>query len=170
MNSNLFNQLGLNIDIAYILIALLLIIIVLLIMIIVQGNKIKSIKNQISRFMKGKEAASLEDEIVALFEDNQIIKKATEKNQKDINNLYARLATCFQKVGIIKYDAFNQMGGQLSYSIALLDEDNNGFLLNSVHSTDGCYSYSKEIKNGKCSLELGDEEQIALREAMEYQR
>ena len=170
MNSNLFNQLGLNIDIAYILIALLLIIIVLLIMIIVQGNKIKNIKNQISRFMKGKEAASLEEEIVALFEDNQIIKKATEKNQKDINNLYGRLATCFQKVGIIKYDAFNQMGGQLSYSIALLDEDNNGFLLNSVHSTDGCYSYSKEIRNGKCSLELGDEEQIALKEAMEYQR
>ena len=170
MNSNLFNQLGLNIDIAYILIALLLIIIVLLIMIISQNNKIKSISNQISRFMKGKEAASLEDEIIALFEDNQIIKKATEKNQKDINKLYSRLATCFQKVGIIKYDAFNQMGGQLSYSIALLDEDNNGFLLNSVHSTDGCYSYSKEIRNGKCALELGDEEQIALREAMEYQR
>ena len=170
MNSNLFNQLGLNIDIAYILIALLLIIIVLLVMIIVQGNRIKSINSQISRFMKGKEAASLEEEIVALFEDNQIIKKATEKNQKDINKLYGRLATCFQKVGIIKYDAFNQMGGQLSYSIALLDEDNNGFLLNSVHSTDGCYSYSKEIRNGKCSLELGDEEQIALNEAIEYQR
>ena len=62
------------------------------------------------------------------------------------------------------------MGGQLSYSIALLDEDNNGFLLNSVHSTDGCYSYSKEIRNGKCSLELGEEEQMALNEAMDYQR
>ncbi|WP_026526254.1 DUF4446 family protein [Butyrivibrio sp. VCD2006] len=170
MNSNLFDQLGLNIDIAYILIALLLIIIVLLIMVISQHKKINNIKDQISRFMKGRDAASLEDEIVALFEDNQIIKKATEKNQKDINRLYDRLASCFQKVGIIKYDAFNQMGGQLSYSIALLDEDNNGFLLNSVHSTDGCYSYSKEIKNGKCSLELGEEEQIALNEAMEYQR
>ena len=170
MNSNLFDQLGLNIDIAYILIALLLIIIVLLIMVISQHKKINNIKDQISRFMKGRDAASLEEEIVALFEDNQIIKKATEKNQKDINRLYDRLASCFQKVGIIKYDAFNQMGGQLSYSIALLDEDNNGFLLNSVHSTDGCYSYSKEIKNGKCSLELGEEEQIALNEAMEYQR
>ncbi|SEL64412.1 MULTISPECIES: DUF4446 family protein [unclassified Butyrivibrio] len=168
MNSNLFDQLGLNIDIAYILLALLVIIIVLLIIVIIQGNKIKAIKNQISRFMKGKEAASLEDEIVALFEENQVIRKTTEKNQKDINRLYDRLASCFQKVGIIKYDAFNQMGGQLSYSIALLDEDNNGFLLNSVHSTDGCYSYSKEIVNGKCKLELGDEEQIALNEAMEY--
>ncbi|WP_408069744.1 DUF4446 family protein [Butyrivibrio sp. JL13D10] len=169
MNSNLFDQLGLNIDIAYIFIGLILLLIILLIIIIVQGNKIKRITEQISRFMKGREAASLEDEIVALFADNQIIKKATEKNQKDIDDLYNRLASCFQKVGIIKYDAFNQMGGQLSYSIALLDEDNNGFLLNSVHSTDGCYSYSKEIRGGKCKLELGEEEQMALNEAMDYQ-
>ncbi|WP_029323691.1 DUF4446 family protein [Butyrivibrio sp. AE3004] len=169
MNSNLLGQLGLNIDIAFILIPIILLIIVLLILLIMQSNRIKSIENQISRFMKGKEAASLEEEIVALFEDNKFIKKATEKNQKDIDDLYERLASCFQKVGIIKYDAFNQMGGQLSYSIALLDENNNGFLLNSVHSTEGCYSYSKEIRNGKCKLELGDEEQMALNEAIDYQ-
>ena len=169
MNSNLFDQLGLNIDIAYVFIGLILLLIILFILIIIQNNKIKRIVEQTSRFMKGRDAASLEDEIVALFEDNRIIKKATEENQKDINDLYNRLASCFQKIGIIKYDAFNQMGGQLSYSIALLDEDNNGFLLNSVHSTEGCYSYSKEIRGGKCRLELGEEEQMALNEAMDYQ-
>lgn len=169
MNSNLFDQLGLNIDIAYVFIGLIILLIILFILIIIQNNKIKRIVEQTSRFMKGRDAASLEDEIVALFEDNRIIKKATEENQKDINDLYNRLASCFQKIGIIKYDAFNQMGGQLSYSIALLDEDNNGFLLNSVHSTEGCYSYSKEIRGGKCRLELGEEEQMALNEAMDYQ-
>jgi len=168
MNSNIFDSLGLNIDIVYILIALLIIIIIQFVLILVQNSKIKKISAKIAKFMRGKEASSLEDEIVALFDDNQIIKKATEKNQKDINNLYNRLSFCFQKVGIIKYDAFNQMGGQLSYSIALLDEDDNGILLNSVHSTDGCYSYSKEIRGGKCKLELGEEEQMALNEAMNY--
>ncbi len=169
MNSNLFDQLGLNIDIAYVFIGLIILLIILFILIVIQNNKIKRIVEQTSKFMKGRDAASLEDEIVALFEDNRIIKKATEENQKDINDLYNRLASCFQKIGIIKYDAFNQMGGQLSYSIALLDEDNNGFLLNSVHSTEGCYSYSKEIRGGKCKLELGEEEQMALNEAMDYQ-
>jgi hypothetical protein len=168
MNSNLLDSMGINLDITYVLIVNILLIIILFVIIIMQGKKIKSIKEQISKFMKGKEAASLEDEIVALFEDNEIIKKATQKNQKDINNLYNRLAYCFQKIGIIKYDAFNQMGGKLSYALALLDEDNNGFLLNSVHSTDGNYTYSKEIKNGKCDLELGEEEQIALDEAINY--
>ena len=55
----------------------------------------------------------------------------------------------YDTVGIIKYDAFQQMGGKLSFSLALLDENNNGFIINSVHSTEGCYSYTKEIKNGE---------------------
>ena len=54
------------------------------------------------------------------------------------------------------------MGGQLSYSLALLDENNNGFIINSVHSTEGCYSYSKEIRNGDNSISLSQEEAEAL--------
>ena len=69
-------------------------------------------------------------------------------------------------MGLVKYDAFNQMGGQLSFSLALLDENNNGFIINSVHSTEGCYSYTKEIKNGSCSISLGKDEEEALSIAM----
>ena len=65
------------------------------------------------------------------------------------------------------FDAFNQMGGKLSFCLALLDENNNGFILNSVHSTEGCYSYTKEIQNGICEISLGNEEEKALNMAME---
>lgn len=58
------------------------------------------------------------------------------------------------------------MGGQLSFSIVLLNENNSGFIINSVHSTEGCYSYSKEIENGQCSILLGEEEKQALDMAM----
>ena len=54
----------------------------------------------------------------------------------------------------------------LSFSLALLDENNNGFILNSVHSTEGCYTYTKEVKNGECKIELGNEERVALEQAM----
>ena len=81
--------------------------------------------------------------------------------------MYKKLQSTFQKVGIVKYDAFNQMGGQLSFSLALLDENDNGFILNCVHSTEGCYSYTKEIKNGMCEISLGDEEKEALNIAMD---
>jgi hypothetical protein len=69
-------------------------------------------------------------------------------------------------MGLVKYDAFNQMGGQLSFSLALLDENNNGFIINSVHSSEGCYSYTKEIKLGQCAIDLGAEEAEALSIAM----
>ena len=109
---------------------------------------------------------SLEQDIAGLCEDNKLLKNMADKNKKDIRNLYKRLESSYQKLGIVKYDAFNQMGGQLSFSLALLDENNNGFIINSVHSTEGCYSYTKEIKNGVCSISLGEEEAEALAMAM----
>ena len=116
--------------------------------------------------MRGKDAKSLEKEIVGLYEDNRFLKTTAEKNKSDIKNIYKRLESAFQKVGLVKYDAFQQMGGQLSFSLAVLDENDNGFIMNSVHSAEGCYSYTKEIKQGQCSLTLGDEEKMALDMAM----
>ena len=76
------------------------------------------------------------------------------------------MESAFQKIGIIKYDAFNQMGGKLSFSLALLDENNNGFIINSVHSAEGCYSYTKEITSGECKIDFSEEERQALYMAM----
>ena len=159
MTSNFLNQIGLgNIDIAYIMIALLASIIILFVMIIISMLKIAKLNKRLARFMKGKDAQSLEKEIIGLYEDNKFL--------KNIRQLYKQLAKAFQKVGIVKYDAYQQMGGLLSFSIALLDEDNNGLIINSVHSTEGCYTYTKEIHRGECSIELSNEEKVALDQAM----
>lgn len=167
MNNSLLNYLGLgNIDIGIILIVMAVIILVLLVLTIVNICSIVKLKKQYNKFMLGKNAKSLEKEIIALFEDNKFIKASSEKNKKDIRTLYKNMESAFQKIGIIKYDAFNQMGGKLSFSLALLDENNNGFILNSVHSTEGCYSYTKQIKNGQSNISLGDEEKQALDMAM----
>ena len=106
---------------------------------------------------------------MGLYEDNKLIKASMDKNRKDIESLYKKFEGAFQKIGIIKYDAFNQMGGKLSFSLALLDENDNGFILNSVHSSEGCYSYTKEIKNGLSEISLGEEEKKALDMAMDLQ-
>ena len=72
------------------------------------------------------------------------------------------MESAYQKMGLVKYDAFQQMGGQLSFCLALLDENNNGFIINSVHSTEGCYSYTKEIRHGESDISLGKEEAEAM--------
>ena len=62
---------------------------------------------------------------------------------------------------------FKEMGGKLSFSIALLNDNKTGFILNSVHSSDGCYVYTKEIINGECAISLGEEEKKALMLALQ---
>lgn len=167
MNNDLLNSLGLgNIDIGYIFIGMLSIILILIILVIVQIVMQCKLKKRFDKFMQGKEVKSLEKEIIALFEDNKFFKISLDKNKKDIRTLFKKAESAFQKIGLIKYDAFRQMGGQLSFSLALLDENDNGFIINSVHSTEGCYSYTKEIVNGESNISLGEEEKKALDMAM----
>lgn len=167
MNNSFLNSLGLGtLDIGVVILVLCIIIVILLVINITNICSINKLKKKYHKFMTGKNAKSLENEIIALFEDNKFIKSSIEKNKKDIRTLYKNMESTFQKIGIIKYDAFNQMGGKLSFCLALLDENNNGFILNSVHSAEGCYSYTKEIINGESSISLGEEEKQALLKAM----
>ena len=167
IESNFLNLMGLgNFDIGYVLLGLAIIIVILLIMIIVSLSKISKLQKRLKKFMKGKDAQSLEKEIVGLYEDNKFLKNMVDTNKRDIHDLNKRFTKAFQKVGLVKYDAYQQMGGLLSFSLAILDEENNGLILNSVHSTEGCYTYTKEVKNGTCKLELSNEERVALDQAM----
>lgn len=168
MNYNLLEETGIgNFDLTYLFIAAFVLILILIIIVLIQTVKISKLSKRYNKFMSGKNAKSLEEEFEGIFEDNKFIKASTEKNRKDIQSLYRKFEGAFQKMGIVKYDAFNQMGGQLSFSLALLDENDNGFILNSVHSAEGCYSYTKQIKNGLCDISLGDEEKKALDIAMD---
>ena len=150
----------------YGMIVLVVLILVLIVLLAVQISKTSKLKKRLDKFVLGKDGASLEQDIAGLYEDNKFLKNSADKNKKDIRTLYKRMENAYQKMGIVKYDAFNQMGGQLSFSLALLDENNNGFIINSVHSTEGCYSYTKEIKNGESSISLGKEEEEALATAI----
>ncbi len=167
MQSEIFNYIGLyGADPAWFFIGFAVVIIILLIVIIVQGIKIGKIRKKYEKFMKGKDAASLEDEIKSVFDDISFLKEAQSKDSEDIKVLYNKAKSCYQRVGLVKYDAFHEMGGQLSFALCMLDEENNGFIINSVHSNAGCYVYTKNLVNGISPIDLGDEEAEALNKAL----
>lgn len=167
MTFDLLNQLGLSgIDYSFFFIGLAGLSLILLILVIVQMIQIGSLKKKYNKFMGGKDVKSLEKKLEKIVEDNKYILDISDENRKDIRTINKEKELCFNKVGIVKYDAFKQMGGMLSFSIALLNEKDNGFILNSVHSSEGCYSYIKEIKAGLCEIELSNEEKKALSQAM----
>ena len=76
------------------------------------------------------------------------------------------MKTHYHNVGIVKYDAFHEMGGELSFALTMLDENNNGWIFNAMHSREGCYTYIKEVVNGESYIELSSEEKECLEKAV----
>ena len=166
-NSPLFMKIGLgNLDLGILLIIAYVLIIAVIVLFLVMTGKYNRLKSRYERFMMGSKAVSLEKDIQELTENVNILIENDQTNADDIKELYRKHRKAFQKMGLVKYDAFKEMGGNLSFSLALLDENNDGLILNSVHSSTGCYSYTKDIKQGKCSIELSAEESSALAQAL----
>lgn len=167
MNSALFNSWGLGqIDPAILFLSLAGLTLIVLILLIVLLVKYSQLKKRYNIFMKGKKAESLEDDLQKAFLDMQMLKTGVDRNKKDIRQLYKRMETTFQKVGIVRYNALPNLGGQLSVALALLDENNDGFVMNSVYGNEGSYTYIKQITEGESAITLGKEEQQALNMAI----
>ena len=126
VNNNLLAKIGLgSIDIGYIFIGLIILNLILLILVIVMLTKIGKLNKRCNSFMKGKAGKSLEQDIVRLYEDNQVLKSGMNDNRRDIRAINKQLAKAYQKSAIVRYNAFQTMGGNLSYSLVMLDEENN---------------------------------------------
>jgi hypothetical protein len=150
-----------------IIIALIAITFILLILYIVNIVQMKQLKNNYKIFMSGKNARNLEETLIERLEQVDGLLTANAENAKKIEQLFVNMKYTFQKAGLVKYDAFNEMGGKLSFSLALLNETDDGFVLNAVHSREGCYTYIKEIVGGNSIIVLAEEEQEALKMAKE---
>lgn len=147
---------------------LVLILLVLLILTIVNLSQIKKLKKKYTQFMSGSNAKSLEETIAAHLNEIDGLISSNAKNEKNIDQLKNQIRFAFQKVGLVKYDAFQEMGGKLSFSLCLLNEKEDGFIINAMHSREGCYTYIKEIIAGNCVIILSEEEKEALEMAKAY--
>ena len=150
----------------YIMIALVVISLISIILLIITLCKLKGLRRRIDALTRGKDAESMEDTILNFFERIESLEDAEQKMHRDIREIKENLKITYQKTGLIKYDAFREMSGALSYSLALLDKENNGVLISSMYSREGCYTYAKDIVNGGCKINLSEEEQEALKQAV----
>lgn len=140
---------------------------ILLIFIIIISVKQRKLNKKYLKFMTGANGENLEGQILARFEDIDNLKAEAKKIKNDIVQVNDNLLITFQKVGVVKYDAFKEMGGKLSFVLTLLDKNNNGIMINSVHSSrEGCYTYLKEIIKGESFLELSADEKKSLSQAL----
>lgn len=148
------------------IVVLLLFIIILLCIEIATKSKLKKTIKKYEAFMGGKDAKNLEETILSRFEQVDKLWDFTKSNEKEIADIKTNLLITYQKVGLVKYDAYNEMGGRLSFVLCMLDKENNGFMMNSMHNREGCYTYMKEIFDGESQVVLSEEEAEALEKAM----
>ena len=157
----------LGFDSDYIIIGLLAAVIILLIMTLVNIVQMRKLKKNYSIFKSGKTAKNLEDTLIKRLDEVDSLIASNNKNEELIKVLSQNMKYTYKKMGLIKYDAFHEMGGKLSFSLAMLDVRNNGFIINAMHTREGCYTYIKEIVDGNSIIVLSEEEQEALKRAME---
>lgn len=150
-------NLALSNNLSAIIAALGLIIITLVILLINLKSKLNALQEKYVFFTQGKEA-----NIDTVLTDtlNELHKMHAELNA--LQNKHAKLQQqvqgCLQNVKIIRYDAFDAMGGELSYSILLTDAKKDGILLTSIYGREESRCYAKAIKEGKSATPLAEEE------------
>ena len=92
-----------------------------------------------------------------------------EKKNTEISNLFDNLqedlSKCVQKIGIIRYSAFRDSGSDLSFAVALLDENDNGVVFNGIYSSEMSNIYAKPIESGNSKYTLSEEEIEAIKRA-----
>ena len=154
---------SLGIDPFYLFVILFVLQVAIIVLLCLVYDKYNRLQNSYNVFMKGK---SLEKSIFRRFEKLKKIEKLAEKNREEIDKIYKKMEGHYQKVGIVKYDAFHEMGGDLSFALTMLDENNTGWILNAMHSREGCYTYIKEVIKGESYIELSEEERDCLEKAI----
>ena len=147
-------------------IALSIACIILMILVIIGLCKLKKLRRRVDTLTRGKDTESMEDIMLNFFERIEELENTKKMMNQDINDIKENLKITYQKVGLVKYDAFREMSGALSYSLALLDKQNNGVLISSMYSREGCYTYAKDIVNGESKINLSEEEAEALKQAV----
>lgn len=155
--------LGMNIKAVVTILLILVILLIALVVFIIY--KMNIMTRRYSALMSGKKGADLEKIIRIRFREMDQVMATAKRITKEHKQTQKFLNRCVSKVSLVKYDAFEQMAGKLSFVIALLDNDNTGIIFNAMHSREGCFTYAKEIIKGESYIPLSEEEMEALEKA-----
>lgn len=118
-----------------------------------------------SRLIKGAGKASLKEVLDKLLINQEEVEAHLKKLESSTLTLDKQGQFHFQKMGILRFNPFSETGGEQSFALALLDRNESGVVLLSLHSREGTRIYAKPIKNGKSRYNLSKEELQALEEA-----
>lgn len=149
----------------YIVLGLAILVVVLIAIMCVNAAKMNKLKKRFEKFMS-KEDMNLEELLVKYTEELNTYSQQEKQMQASVEHMEKVVKECVQKVGVVRYQAIQNTGADLSFTVALLNENNDGVVFNGIYSRDGCYTYAKPIVEGKSSYNLSEEEEQAIEKAI----
>lgn len=150
----------------YIIMALIIVTIILFIINLVILKSLSKLRRKYKKLMRGSNNKNLEEFIISYLDSIDSVKKQCEEVKNLYGELNSKVSCCVQKVSVIRYRAFEDVGSDLSFSIALLDEKNNGVILTGIYGRDESTTYAKPIDSGISRYGLSQEEQQVLDECI----
>ena len=151
-----------NDNIAVVVAVLLVLIIILTILLFRAEKKVKHLQEKYDFFIAGSDQLNIGELLTETLSEVRSSRIEMEKLNSRSNELRDQLKDCVQKVGVVRFNAFDDTGSDLSYSVALLDERKDGVVLSSIFGRDENRCYAKPIKAGKSEYPLSQEELEAL--------
>ncbi len=140
---------------------------ILFISVVVSNLRINRIKKNSNEFMrKLGNSKDIKEDINKYMERIVDIEAALSETNTYCKQLDKQMENCMQKVGIVRYNAYKDAGSNLSFAVALLDENNNGVVFNGIYSREMSNTYAKPIENGKSKYTMTDEEIEAVNKAI----
>ncbi|MFU0824528.1 DUF4446 family protein [Clostridium sp.] len=149
----------------YIIVSLSIITVILIIAIIVILNSINKLENKYRKLTRGVNNKNLEEVVLSYFDRIDEVEEKTEEIKSQHEELINRLKNCTQKVSMVRYKAFEDIGSDLSFSIAMLNGNNDGIVLTGIYGRDESIVYAKPIDKGISRYELSEEEEEVLLDA-----
>lgn len=139
-----------------------LLIFILFMMNISNRINLKKYRAKYNKLMAGAGDVTVEKLLEASLEKTKEVAVKNRELENKINSIERNLLQCYQKLGVIRYNAFENVGSDLSFSIALLDNNDDGFVISGIYSRDSSSTYAKPIMGGKSKYSLSAEEIQAL--------
>lgn len=151
----------------YFYIAIIILLILLFIFYIINIIKLSKIKKEYKSFMKKiGNGENIQETLEKYIDELKIIKKENNELKNYYNKLDNKVAKCTQKIGLVRYSAFKDTGSDLSFALALLNEENTGIVLNGIYSMEMSNIFSKPVEKGISTYTLSEEEKQAINKAI----
>lgn len=136
--------------------------VLLLIIVLIVWLRFRKTEKSFKQMLNLTKVPDLQQVIIDIQQNINGLKDAGEQREKAIAVLDRRMAQMKGHVGFCRYNAFKEQGNDLSFSVAIVDDQNNGMVLTNIHGREESYMYGKPLSNGESSYPLSPEERKAI--------